>query len=482
MAGVEFIPSQIFLTASSSLDKYPGKQQHAQNVARKLGANNGLLYLPGQGKVFREDSDMEVPFRQRRYFYYLSGVDEPDCHLTYDIRRDVLTLFIPPINPERVIWSGRGSTVDEAYDKYDVDRVQLSDAVSETVAKWTKKNIGTVYILHPTQEAFPGQNKLPRVDFTRLQMAIDHCRVIKDPHEIKLIRKANEISADAHRTILTNVRGLTNEAQVEGIFKDMCISKGAKHQAYAPICGSGENAATLHYVKNDEPLEGRQLMVLDAGAEWELYASDVTRTFPLHGEWSEEAQATYSLVQSMQEACIKKIKPGVRFLDIHALAHQIAVTGLLELGILHGGNAKEILEAGTSLAFFPHGLGHHLGLETHDVSDTPINSVWTYQDPTCEKVRSGLVTELCKAPVDARSGGLEEGMVVTVEPGIYFSRFAIQQFLQSPEHSKYINKEEVEKYYSVGGVRIEDNILVTAGGYENLTTAPKGEEMMRMIR
>ena len=120
----------------------------------------------------------------------------------------------------------------------------------------------------------------------------------------------------------------------------------------------------------------------------------------------------------MQDACIERMKPGVRFLDLHALAQDIAVHGLLELGILHNGSMKEILDAGTFLAFFPHGLGHHVGLEVHDVSDASTNSTWVYKDPTCEQRRLRLVTEFCKPPVDGKSCGLVEGMVITVEPGM----------------------------------------------------------------
>lgn len=384
------------------------------------------------------------------------------------------------------MYNGPGLTADEAYDRYDVDLVKYSTDVSEAVERWMMHTPnGNVFILHPTQEAFPGQNKLPRVDYTKLQIAIDQCRVIKDPHEIELIRKANDISAEAHRTVLTNVSGLQNEAQVEAIFKEICIARLAKHQAYDVIAASGENAATLHYMKNDEPLEGRQLMCLDAGCEWDLYASDVTRTFPLSGSWpTKEASEIYHLVQSMQEACIERVKPGVRFLALHYLAHEIAVKGLLKLGILHNGKPKDILEAGTSLAFFPHGLGHHLGLEVHDVSDVPINSVEAGQEEPVDPISAVLLSgEYCRAPVDTQSGGLEEGMVFTIEPGIYFSRYALEQiYLKSPIHSKYINKDVLEAYFAVGGVRIEDNILVTNKGYENLTTAPKGQEMLNLIR
>jgi len=338
-----------------------------------------LIYLPGSPSKLYEDSDQPRPFRQRRYFYYLSGVDEADCHLTYDIDRDSLTLYIPPINPAKVIWSGRGSTIPEAFDRYDVDKVRETSSLHEDVDKWMSSNPGHMYILHPSQALVPGDDKSKRVNYTKLQATVDSCRVVKDDHEIKLIKRANEISGKAHREVLEKIADLKNEAQVEAIFLDVCVGEDAKNQAYEVIAASGENSATLHYVKNDEPLADRQLMVLDAGCEWQNYASDVTRTFPLDGKFSKEAKAIYDLVAKMQEECIGMLKPGFRFLDAHMAAHEIAVRGLLELGILHNGTAAEILAAGTSRAFFPHGLGHHLGLEVHDVSGVPVNS-FVYSD------------------------------------------------------------------------------------------------------
>jgi Xaa-Pro dipeptidase len=200
--------------------------------------------------------------------------------------------------------------------------------------------------------------------------------MIKDDHEIKLIRKANDISSQAHREVLANIAKFKNEAQVEGLFMDVCISHQAKQQAYDPIAASGPNAGTLHYDANNEDLAGRQLMCLDAGCEYELYASDITRSFPLSASWpSKEAENIYKLVQRMQETCIKRLEPGVRYLDLHIMAHQIAIDGLLQLGILHNGTKEEIYKAGTSRAFFPHGLGHHIGLEVHDVGQAQLMSV-----------------------------------------------------------------------------------------------------------
>ena len=334
-----------------------------------------------------------------------------------------------------------------------------------------------IYVLHESQQ--PHDLDPLHVDSSKLQFAMDVARVIKDPCEVKLIQRANSISAHAHRAVLAGIHRFRNEAQIEATFIDACMSQGAKHQAYSVIAASGENNSTLHYVKNDEPLEGRQLVCLDAGCEWNCYASDVTRTFPISGDWpSQEAKEIYELVQVMQTSCIEKLKPGVRFLDLFFLAHKIAIKGLLRLGILHGGTPEDIYESGASRAFFPHGLGHHLGLEVHDVS--PPQRVSVVQ----ETMAQTLDFDRClMRPCTIDSSALEEGMVITVEPGIYFSRYGLKHiYLRSPKISKFIDIAVVEKYFPVGGVRIEDDILITADGYQNLTTALKGEEMLRIIR
>ena len=341
---------------------------------------------------------------------------------------------------------------------------------------WKEQNpTSTFFILHKEQR--PVDISFSNVDSDKLLPAIDACRVIKDPHEIALIRKANEISTIAHRAVLKHIRGFKNESQIEGIFTDACISKKAK-QSYGVIAGSGENASMLHYMKNNEPLKGRQFVCLDAGAEVECYASDVTRTFPISaGTWpSQEAKEIYSIVETMQESCIARLKPGVKMFDLHVLAHQLAIDGLLKLGILHNASPTELYAMGTSKGFFPHGLGHHVGLEVHDVLGIPILRYEERTSPIADAVSSLPLSTLDQPE-------LEEGMVITIEPGIYFSRYELERaYLSSPIHSKYINKDILDRYWAVGGVRIEDDILITADGYENLTTAPKGEAAFEIIR
>lgn len=267
-----------------------------------------------------------------------------------------------------------------ALDKFDVDEVHYDDQLPGFINDWLHHggNRGDLYALHKSQ--IP---KLPKtfhelrcVDTNTLQPAMDLSRVIKDDHEIELIRKANDISSQAHQEVLAKISEFQNEAQVEGLFRDVCKSHQAKQQAYDPIAALGLNASILHYDANDEDLAGRQLICLDAGSKYQSYASKITRTFPLAGRWpSKEARDIYKLVERMQEACVERVAPGVRYLDLHILAHQLAIDGLLTLGILHNGSKEEIYKAGTSKAFFLHGLGHHLGLEVHDVCQADLMSM-----------------------------------------------------------------------------------------------------------
>ena len=303
--------------------------------------------------------------------------------------------------------------------RYDIDEVRLSSSLQEDVQSWIRHNASPIFILHPDQ-APPVKQDMPPIvgdghgqiyDVEQLQPAMDKARVLKSPHEIKLIRRANDVTAAAHTAVLRALRRLNSEAQIEANFVDACISRGAKHQAYEVIAAAGAHASTLHYVRNDAPLRGTQLVCLDAGCEWACYASDVTRTFPVRGRWSDEAHNIHRLVQHMQDRCIARIRPGVRLLDLHVMAHKIAITGLLELGLLHAGSVEEIYHAGTSLFFYPHGLSHHLGLECHDVFTDRL--LGREQAESCPVLPLRLQGGPVKEPQL-----LQENMVITVEPGM----------------------------------------------------------------
>ncbi|CAG8909680.1 unnamed protein product [Penicillium egyptiacum] len=480
----------IRVVTPTSCDKYPGQytspyrtsqaKHHARNVARKLGASSGLIFLSGQPTINLRDSDQSRPFRQRRYFYYLSGVDEPDCSLTYDIEQDLLTLYVPDFDLHRAIWMGPTLSREDAQDRYDVDHVRYHASLKYELQEWLdeRKQGSELYLIHDSEKPEHLPKNLP-LDLDQLRPAMDTARGVKDEYEIRMIRQANKVSGLAHRRILESIRTMSNESQIEGSFLNTCISHGARNQAYQIIAASGPNAAVLHYGRNNETLNNKPLVCLDAGAEWNCYASDVTRTFPLTGEWpSDYVRDIYKLVERMQEECIRRIRKGVRYLSLHNLAHDIAIEGLLALGVFKNGTNLEIRQSGASKVFFPHGLGHHVGLEVHDVSE---RSIMALQGDFDELQYRPILNSTCLSPCTLSAPLLEEGMVLTVEPGLYFSPLAMADARRQP-YARYIDFDVAEKYVHIGGVRIEDDILVTATGYENLTTAPKGEEMLAIIR
>jgi Xaa-Pro dipeptidase len=253
-------------------------------------------------------------------------------------------------------------------DKYDFDGVSYITELDEYVAHFAQCKAGKIFLLHnyqaprniPVDAGFFDRKASGafdcQFDCARLKPAMDAARAIKSPYEIKSIRQANTITTQAHTNVLRRIKHLDNEAEIEAIFTATCIANQAKEQAYGVIAGSGANASTLHYIANNEPLQDRQLVCLDAGCEWECYASDVTRTFPISGKFSKEAKEIYDLVAKMQEECIKMVKPGANYRDIHMHAHKVATKGLMKLGLLKG-KFEELYVAGASVAFFPHGLG-----------------------------------------------------------------------------------------------------------------------------
>ncbi|SPQ22486.1 c05755b2-8d79-42ee-8d3b-c0b63000eeb7 [Thermothielavioides terrestris] len=493
-----------------NLGKFPAKT-HARKVARELGVCAGMIYLPGQDEILYEDSDMTFEFRQRRYFYYITGADFPGCAATYDIKRDYLILWVPQFDPRTVLYHGRVPPPEQFLAASDVDDVRYISALDQFLLASLEPG-SVLFALHPNQvPRLENPNGPVCIDTTRLAPAIGRARVIKSDYEVAMIRRANAVSSYAHRAVLRHLKRAHNERVLEAVFVGLCTSEGARRQAYPVIAASGINASTLHYSNNNEPLAGRQLVVLDAGAEWKCYASDITRTFPVSGAFSAEAAAIYRIVERMQAECIRRVRPGVAFASLHVLACVIAAAGLLRLGILRGGTLEEIMRAGTVAAFFPHGLGHHVGLEVHDVSGgagllLPAAAILDPKPKRRELTTPGtrcppgrvpspkrqavtpemvalLYTGAAWAQKPSARESLEPNMVVTIEPGIYFCREYLESlFLHHPIHSKFINTAALEKYWDVGGVRIEDDILVTQDGYENLTLAPKGEEMLKLIR
>ncbi|CAK7199164.1 hypothetical protein SEUCBS139899_001836 [Sporothrix eucalyptigena] len=459
-------------------NKYPAKA-HAKRVAEYIrskfpdngdgAAQHAVIYLESRATKLLEDNDEAEPFRQRRPFFYLTGCPLADSYFVYDLSTEKSTLFIPPIDPESVIWSGLPVSAEEAMAQWDVDEVKYVADVNPTLAaKATAKPASAkksvVFAMEGQVSDSTTFLEFDDKDFSLLKEAIDECRVVKSSYELALMAKANDVSSAAHRDVLAHVGKVANEQELEGRFLGHCIAKGCRNQAYHSIVASGRAAATLHYVKNDQPMDNKLNLLLDAGAEYSCYAADITRTFPIAGRFSTESRAIYDIVLRMQLECIDLLKAGVVWDDVHVHAHKVAIDGLLALGILKG-DKDEILRDRTSVAFFPHGLGHYLGMDTHDTGG---HANYADKDTLFRYLRV--------------RGKLPAGSVITVEPGIYFCEFIIRPFLKDPAHSKYIDEAVLNKYWDVGGVRIEDNVVITETGCENLTTAPKDpDEMLAII-
>ncbi|KHN97647.1 Xaa-Pro dipeptidase [Metarhizium album ARSEF 1941] len=494
-----FLPSQLS-SSTSTAGLTQGKQTaklHARKVARELGVDDGLIYLPGLPEILLEDSDQPRLFRQRRYFFYITGANFEDCAATYEIKHDKLTLWIPYVEPRDVLWFGSKPSAVECKRRYHVDEVRYTTQLSKFLRKFAAQpSPPIVYILHPDQAPDLGCESLSRLslDDSCLLPAMDRARVVKSDYEVAMVRRANDISSAAHRSVAERILRLTNEREIEAIIQAVCIANGSRSQAYPIIAGSGPNASTLHYGSNDAPLKGKQCVVIDAGCEWNCYASDITRTLPLSGSWSPRAAAIHAIVQRMQEECIAEVAPGKLWRDIHLHAASVGMEGLLKLGILKG-SREDVARAGTVAAFFPHGLGHHVGLEVHDVSGTLALGAATAHGVQLGFGKRAVVTpsmladmiRLASSPDDmgvqeSKGQHLQPNMIVTVEPGIYFCREYLEAtFRGDPTHAQFIDWDLLEEYYDVGGVRIEDCLLVTEHGYQNLTVAPKGDELLDVI-
>ncbi|KAI8148702.1 peptidase M24, structural domain-containing protein [Fennellomyces sp. T-0311] len=423
--------------------------------------SEGLIVLKGQVLHERDDTDVELPFRQESSFYYLTGVAEPGFYVVIDVATQRIQLFAPPVNPDDVVWMGLPDSLEVLQTKYDVDEALYTTELDARLSA-----ASAVYTIPQFKLTFADAKMASADDNDALYTALCEARCIKEEWEIDVIRQANKISSDAHRKLMENVNPGMNEAQLYSTFLNESTNHGAFFQSYIPVIGSGKNAATLHYNKNNAVIENAtDLILVDAGAEYNYYASDITRTFPAGGKFTPEAATIYTIVLDMQKACFEKLKAGVAWEDVHQVALEVAAQGLIDAGILVG-EKQELLDKDVVAAFFPHGIGHMLGIDVHDVGGYP-KGTQRINRPSYRYLRMRRT--------------LAAGNVVTVEPGIYFCDYIIDPVVKAEETSKYINVEALDKYKVVGGVRIEDNLVITEDGYINLTTAPKEIEEIEQL-
>ncbi|KAI9217935.1 peptidase M24, structural domain-containing protein, partial [Blastocladiella britannica] len=405
-----------------------------------LGVSRGSAYLRGDVTVCRHSTDVELTFRQESNFFYATGCDEPNYHLVLDISARRATLYAPHIDNDEAVWIGAAPSLATQATTFGMDVLPVAQMASHLAAA------ESVHVLeHETDANLAALTAalVDRADRTKLTDALTNARMYKTADEVALIKRANAISSAAHVAVMKATPTATSETELEALFRYECHRRGAPKQAYLPIVGVGHNAAILHYGRNTAALHApdvseHALVLVDAGCEVLNYASDITRTFPRTGKFTPEAKAIYETVLAAQDAVIAQLRAGVDWTAMHRLAERVIAQGLKDAGILRG-SIDEILAHHAQAVFFPHGLGHLLGLDVHDVGGKPRGSA-AIDEPSIRYLRLRRV--------------LEAGMVVTVEPGVYFVDLLINEAKGTPA-GQFIDFDAVARYTPVGGVRIE---------------------------
>lgn len=401
----------------------------------------------------RYDTDFEYPFRQESNFLYLSGIQEPDFQLLIHLNSGDYHLFIPKRDANFAVWAGFIKTPEEYKAQYKPDVVHYDE---ELLSVLQKMNPETVFCLNGEQAEAIGKEGF-KTDDNLLKDALAYCRIIKTDWEMDQLRKASDVASKAHTEVLENIKPEMKEYEVKALYEYVTTSEGLVHHPYNGIYASGKSSAVLHYVDNHQQLNEGDFFLIDAGAEYNGYAADITRTHPVSGSFKSVQRDLYHITLRAQNNALNAMKPGVKMEDLHMDSCRDITTGLLDMGLLTG-NLDELMDKNIFSLFFPHGLGHLMGLDTHDVGGYP-KGVKKIDRPGVKYLRARIT--------------LEPRMVLTVEPGLYMIPALLKPAFENPEQSKYLNIPALEELLNLGGVRIEDNVIVTEQGIENMTTVPK---------
>uniref|UniRef100_A0A452UZ84 Peptidase D n=1 Tax=Ursus maritimus TaxID=29073 RepID=A0A452UZ84_URSMA len=326
-------------------------------------------------------------------------------------------------------------------EKYAVDDIQYTDEIASVLTSQSPSVLLTLRGVNTDsgsvcrEASFEGISKF-NVNNTILHPEIVECRVFKTDMELEVLRYTNRISSEAHREVMKAVKVGMKEYEMESLFEHYCYSRGGmRHSSYTCICGSGENSAVLHYghagAPNDRTIQDGDMCLFDMGGEYYCFSSDITCSFPANGKFTADQKAIYEAVLRSCRAVMSAMKPGVWWPDMHRLADRIHLEELARIGVLSG-SIDAMVQAHLGAVFMPHGLGHFLGIDVHDV------------------------------------GGYPE-----VSPGIYFIDHLLDEALADPARACFFNREVLQRFRGFGGVRIEEDVVVTTSGMELLTCVPR---------
>ncbi|CAH8492595.1 unnamed protein product [Dicrocoelium dendriticum] len=426
------------------------------------------ILLQGGSDTFRGDSDAANVFRQESFFHWTFGGLEPDMYGAIEVATGKSILFITRIPEKVLVYDGAPDEPSDVSKKYAVDEVYYTDEMPNFF-----ENSGATLLLtlrglnsdsgRYTQEAsFPGIERF-RVNNSILHPEIVECRCHKTSEELEVLRYANRISSAAHRHLMRSVKPGMHEFEAESIFLHYCYFHGGmRHVAYTCIGASGCNCAILHYGHAGKPNQRRisdgDMCLFDMGGEYYCYTSDITCSFPANGRFTADQKLVYEAVLDASRSVLAMLKPGVSWVDAHKLAEHTILKHLLTGGLLCG-SVDEMMTFYLGAIFMPHGLGHLMGCDVHDVGGYTSHSPARPEPPGLQNLRTARV--------------LEADMVITVEPGCYFINYLLDKALADENLSKFIVPDVLKRFRNFGGVRIEDNVLITATGYELLTDVPR---------
>uniref|UniRef100_A0AAZ3S3N6 Xaa-Pro dipeptidase n=1 Tax=Oncorhynchus tshawytscha TaxID=74940 RepID=A0AAZ3S3N6_ONCTS len=380
-------------------------------------APKSVVVLQGGEQKQRYCTDTDMLFRQESFFHWAFGVTEADCYGAIDVDTGKSILFVPKLPESYATWMGEIHPREYFKEKYTVDEVQYTCDVMGLVIVlcFFQRGQNTDSGSTCREASFEGISQF-QVNNTLLHPVIVECRLTKTDMELEVLRYTNRISSEAHKEIMKHVRPGQKEYEMESLF--------------------------------------------DMGGEYYCYSSDITCSFPANGKFTPDQKAIYEAVLKSSRAVMAAIKPEVKWTEMHRLADRVHLEELVKIGILHG-SVEDMLKVHMGSVFMPHGLGHLLGIDVHDVGGYP-EGIERVNEPGLKSLRMGRL--------------VQERMVLTVEPGIYFINHLLDQALANPAQSCFINNEVLTRFRSFGGVRIEDDIAVTASGMELLTCVPRTVE------
>jgi len=434
-----------------------------RNNLRKL-INEGIIILPANKLKPKNYRSNTYKFRQDSSFYYFTGINRPDLFLIIDVDNDSTYLFGNDYDEEDYIWMGIMPKLKDLADNSGIDNVEPLCNLKDFIVKRKKSKIHYLPIysddilLHLSLLLDENIEKINNSFSHDLIKAIFKLRSIKDAFEIENIENTlNNVTYNFFVEIMKITKPGLYEYDLRAIIEKIVISKNC-YNAFEPICTV--HGEILHNNNYSNMLKDGQLLLVDAGAESaELYATDITRTIPVSGKFSDIQKEVYEIVLKAQIKAIESIRPGVKYYEIHKNAVKVITEGLINLKLMKG-NIEDIIEECAYALFFPHGIGHMLGMDVHDMESFG-EDIIGYDENIKRSNKFGL-----KYLRYAKE--LVAGNVFTIEPGIYFNKFLIEKWQRDNKFRNFINYSLLEKYNDFGGLRIEDDILVTQDGYRVL--------------